>query len=187
MVGVFNFIVMANTSDILAAANSLNASIQGFAAAQDSRKGRKWATEQNEKLMQYNAEQTQLARQWSEQMWQKQIEYNTPSQQMARAAAAGINPYAAFSNLGSLDGSSSFPSSSAASAPPPVDYSSFTPTKDFAAVAGSGITSALGILQLTKNSNTLQSEIGQSQQDYIAKSLSNMLLNGDVSLLPNKN
>ena len=177
---------MANTSDILAAANSLSASIQGFASAQDSTKARAWATKQNEYLQKFNAEQAQIARDWSEKMWNKQNAYDTPAAQMARAAAAGINPYAAFSSLGSLSGSDSMPSSSAATAPNGVDYSSFTPTKDFAQVSGSGINTALGILQLSKNANTLPFDIGQSQQDYMTKSLSNMLLNGDVSLLPNK-
>lgn len=190
--GLYSYFMADTQSNVVAGLNGLAASIQGAASAGLTRRQRKFQEKQQQKAMDFNAQQAVLARQWQADQWQKQFDitnaYNTPAMQMQRALDAGLNPYAAFSQMGSLQGDSvSTPSSAAAASPGVPDYMSQpNGIQAFQQGFNQFAQNAMSILGLTKDTATFQSDVGQSQQDYISKTLANDLLNGDVSLLPNK-
>lgn len=104
---------------------------------------------------------------FSEKMWNAQNEYNTPFNQAQRLKAAGLNPYLAMQNDGSvgMSDSASIPSGSADMSSGPVDASLAASRSQLIGSMGNTLQSAFSNINQQKIASA-QADKLQSETDY---------------------
>ena len=79
--------------------NSVGTLNTAIGSAKLNKKNRKFAAEQQQKLMDYNAAENEKAYQRNLEMWNKVNAYNSPKSQLQRLVDAGLNPNLAYGNV----------------------------------------------------------------------------------------
>lgn len=87
---------MQGANMLVQSVGTLNSSI---GSAKLNKKNRKFAAEQQQKLMDYNAAENEKAYQRNLDMWNKVNAYNSPASQVQRLIDAGLNPNLAYGNV----------------------------------------------------------------------------------------
>lgn len=79
--------------------NSVGTLTSSIGSAKLNKRNRKFAAEQQQKLMDYNAAENEKAYQRNLDMWNKVNAYNAPASQVQRLIDAGLNPNLAYGNI----------------------------------------------------------------------------------------
>lgn len=164
----------AAASAIPAAIGTTGGLLGSIISGNQAKKNRQMQYKMFQEANQFNADQATLAYQRTMSEWDRQFNaqnaYNDPSAQFQRSLNAGLNPYASLGIFGNASSVSANSSPSASSVTPPSgNLFPNNAVSDFLSSASSTISTAMQIMQATKQGATLGNDIDYTNGDILSK------------------
>lgn len=167
---------------------------QSIANAVQSKKARKWQSQENERQRQYMSELANRQNQYNIDQWNRENAYNSPKNRMKLLREGGLNADLMYGQgAGSLQAASS-PMMTAGEAAPPMDYSKFIPNLELSSIAQNMASARLMNAQAKKTDtettgqelqnfyqSVLNKYIDEDQRQHLKLQHGEIIINGKVS------
>lgn len=186
-----NFLQGFGLGDVISMAGGIG---QSIANAVQSKKARKWQSQENERQRAYMSELANRQNQFNIDQWNRENAYNSPKNRMKLLREGGLNADLMYGQgAGSLQAASS-PMMTAGEAAPPMDYSKFIPNLELSSIAQNMASARLMNAQAKKTDSettgqelqnfyqsVLNKYVDEDQRQHIELQYGEIIINGKVS------